>query len=220
MYKLVLEFEGNVKIGQFFMLKAEDSFMSLYRPISVYDYDGEKLSFLYSIRGRGTKLFSRLKAGDSLSLHGPYGNGFEATDKKLALVGGGIGIAPLYYTAKSCPNSKVYIGLREDFYSEEEIDNIRDLFTGVDYELVIGGFVTDAVDYSKYDVVYACGPEPMMLAAAKNHDNVYVSMERHMGCGIGACLSCSIKLKESDTATASVCKKGPVFNAREVDFLW
>lgn len=202
-----------VQMGQFFMLKVPDSAMTLYRPISIFDYDETGVSFLYAVRGGGTELFSRQKQGDSMLLHGPYGNGFPMTEQKTALVGGGIGLAPLYLTAKRLTHAKLYIGLREHVYSEQELEALREILPDVAVQLVIGGLVTDAIDFSAYERVYACGPEPMMAAVARLHPNAYVSLERHMGCGIGACLSCSCKTGDTQKR---VCKEGPVFLGSEV----
>ncbi len=209
--KIAGEFE--VKEGQFFMLKALDADMTLYRPISIFDADENSVSFLYSVRGKGTAIFSRQKAEDEILVHGPYGNGFPQVEGNLLLVGGGIGMAPLLLTAKKNPNSTVYIGIRDNLYTEQEISTIKALFAEVNMNLVIGGLVTDAVDFESCDTVFTCGPEIMMEAVTKKHPHVYVSMEKHMGCGVGACLSCSCKV---DGKNKKVCQDGPVFLGREV----
>ncbi len=210
---LKLDVSVEVKAGQFFMLKVEDSDTTLYRPISVFDSSKSTLSFLYMIRGKGTKAISRLKKGDGILIHGPYGNGFDNTDLNLALLGGGIGMAPLYMCAKNNPQSKVYIGLRSDRYTNGEIRNIKDIFKGIDVHIKEGGTVIDDVNFSEFDAVFCCGPTGMMKEISKYHDNTYVSLENHMGCGIGACLSCSCKTKGGMKKT---CKDGPVFRAQEV----
>lgn len=205
--------EFEVKAGQFFMLKVPDADMTLYRPISVFDADERSVSFLYSVRGKGTRIFSHLCEGDELLLHGAYGNGFPEGAERLALVGGGIGMAPLLLTAKRNPICKVYIGLRENLYTEEELGEIRGLFGEVDMELKIGGLITDFVPFERYEQIFTCGPEIMMAAVVKKHPNTYVSLEKHMGCGIGACLSCSCKVAGKNK---KVCQDGPVFFGREV----
>lgn len=202
-----------VKAGQFFMLKVKNADMTLYRPISIFDCQEDGVSFLYSVRGKGTAIFSEQKAGNPIFIHGPYGKGFPDTKEKLALIGGGIGMAPLYLVAKVNPQAKTYIGLREDLYTEEEIDRLKDLFQAVDTEFIIGGFVTDGVDFTAYESIYTCGPEVMMAAVNQRHTKVYVSLEKHMGCGIGACLSCSC---EVGGQRKKVCKDGPVFLGKEV----
>ena len=99
------------------MLKKEQSNMTLFRPISVFDVDEEGIHFLYLVKGSGTKVLSQSKVGERLSIHGPYGNGFPILDTKTCLIGGGIGMAPLYLCAKHNPDSKLYIGLREGLYT-------------------------------------------------------------------------------------------------------
>ncbi|MGL5440055.1 MAG: dihydroorotate dehydrogenase electron transfer subunit [Filifactoraceae bacterium] len=202
--------------GQFFMIKAKDSFMTLFRPISIFDVDKEGVSFLYHVRGEGTRVLSEIRCGEDVSIHGPYGRGFPKNREKIALVGGGIGIAPLYLAGKRNSSSKLYLGLREDVYSKEEIDSIKGLFKGLNVHFKIGGLITEEIDFKNYDTIFTCGPEPMMKAITKLHKNVYVSLEKHMGCGIGACLSCSCKSKDK---MVKVCTDGPVFYSEEVAIL-
>lgn len=205
----------NIKPGQFFMLKAEDREMTLYRPISIFDCDDYGVTFLYSVRGKGTNIFSKLKENDIMLVHGPYGNGFPDTLDKTALVAGGIGMAPLYLAAKNKADVDLYVGIRDGIYSQEDIYVIESLFKDCNLKFKIGGLVTDIIDFSKYETVFTCGPEVMMEAVSKKHDNVYVSLEKHMGCGLGACLSCSCKSGEK---MVKVCKDGPVFKSSEVTF--
>lgn len=205
----------NIKPGQFFMLKAEDRDMTLYRPISIFDCDDYGVTFLYSVRGKGTNIFSKLKENDIMLIHGPYGNGFPEINGKTALIAGGIGMAPLYLAARNNENADFYIGIREKVYSSEEILAIESLFKGCNIKFKIGGLITEIIDFSKYETIFTCGPEVMMKAVSKLHDNVFVSLEKHMGCGLGACLSCSCKSGEK---MVKVCKDGPVFSAKEVTF--
>lgn len=212
-YHLKLKGHYDVKAGQFFMLKKEESNMTLFRPISIFDVDEEGVHFLYLVKGSGTKTLSQAKVGEMLSIHGPYGNGFPLMDTKLALIGGGIGMAPLYLCAKQNPNTKLYIGLREDLYTEQEIQTIQSLFQDVNTHFKIGGTILDDVVWNEWETIFTCGPSKMMQAIAEQHDNTYVSLERHMGCGIGACLSCSCKTM---LGMKKVCKDGPVFHQKEV----
>ena len=101
-----MKVEGNFKaeMGQFYMLRAWDTYPLLSRPISVHDIDENSISFLYKVVGEGTKIFSTLKVGDDIKLEGPYGKGYEKVEGKVALVGGGIGVAPLYLVAKNIEN--------------------------------------------------------------------------------------------------------------------
>ncbi len=212
-YLLKLESDVKVIAGQFFMLKAANTDTTLYRPISIFDSSDSEISFLYMIRGSGTKALSKLKRGDSLLVHGPYGNGFTNTNEKLALVGGGIGMAPLYMCAKNNPDSKIYIGVRSDRYTSQDISNIKSIFDGVDVHIKVGGTVIDDIDFKRFEGVFCCGPTGMMKAISSYHDNTYVSLENHMGCGVGACLSCSCK---TTLGMKKTCKDGPVFRAEEV----
>lgn len=212
-YLLKVRGQFDVRPGQFFMLKKERSFMTLYRPLSVFECDGKELGFLYFVKGEGTDLMKSLKKGDTLSLHGPYGNGFPEPTGKLCLVGGGIGMAPLYLCALHHPDSKLYIGLRENIYNDEEIQNIKLLFRNVDTHIKIGGTILEDVHFEKYDTVFTCGPSIMMKIVGERHPNAYVSLEKHMGCGVGACLSCSCKTQDG---MRRICQEGPVFSAKEV----
>lgn len=217
-YLLKISLEAKIKAGQFFMLKLKDSFMQLYRPISVYDFDEKSVSFLYSIRGKGTLEISKRKKGSYIDYHGPIGNGFPEAKGRLLLLAGGIGMAPLYNSAKNSKNSKFIIGLRENLYTANDLDNIKSCFKGIDLSFEIGGYVTDKVDVSNYDTIFTCGPEIMMQKISKLHKNVYVSLERHMGCGFGVCLSCTVKRNKAKNSKDyfSVCLDGPVFHSSEV----
>ncbi len=214
-YYLEIKETYKVKPGQFFMLKKENTQMTLYRPISVFRLTENSVGFLYLIRGTGTKILRELKAGEQLLVHGPYGNGFPKAEGKLALIGGGIGMAPLYLCARENTNSTLYIGLRENLYTDEEVQNIRKLFSDVSLHIKIVGTVIDDVEFEQYDTVFTCGPSIMMKKTAERHHNTYVSLENHMGCGIGACLSCSCKTKQG---MKKVCYEGPVFQATEVEW--
>lgn len=213
----LMKISGNYEVmaGQFFMLKASERDMTLFRPISIFDCDSYGLSFLYSVRGKGTEIFSKMRESDTMLLHGPYGNGFPKLEGKTAMVAGGIGMAPLYLTARRNSNSDLYIGIREGLYSEEEINTLENLFEGCNTKFKVGGLVTEIIDFEKYENVFTCGPEAMMQAVTGLHSNVYVSLEKHMGCGLGACLSCSCKVSGK---MVKVCKDGPVFKGTEVDF--
>lgn len=214
-YLMKISGSYTVEEGQFFMLKAENRGMTLYRPISIFDCDIYGVSFLYSVRGKGTEIFSKLKEYDGISIHGPYGNGFQKRSGKTALITGGIGMAPLYLTAKRNPEADLYVGIREGIYNEEEIFAIKSLFDSMNVKFKIGGLVTELVDFSKYDNIFTCGPEAMMKAVVKEHKNVWVSLEKHMGCAVGACLSCSCKVGDK---MVKVCQDGPVFKGSEVKF--
>jgi dihydroorotate dehydrogenase electron transfer subunit len=214
----LLKASGNydAKMGQFCMLRAWEDYPILSRPISIFDCDGEGISFLYKVVGKGTELLAKLEAGDEIDLQGPYGNGFPNVQGKVALVGGGIGVAPLYHTAKVLKAQgctvDLYLGFTDEALLQEAYAAVCDKLT-----VNIGGYVTDDINPADYDVIMTCGPQIMMkVLAAKVKDTaaqLYVSMENRMGCGVGACLVCSCK---TSGGNKKVCKDGPVFRAEEV----
>lgn len=217
--------------GQFYMLRGWDEVPVLSRPISVFDADRGSVSFLYDKVGKGTAILSQMKRGDFIEIQGPLGNGFpltQSSDKlsqapsKLALVGGGVGIAPLFFAAKEYgklygkDKVSLFLGFREEAVLEERY---KALVNDENFHINIGGFVTDEISPGQFDAIWTCGPLPMMKALYEKckktgvADRLYVSMENRMACGIGTCLVCTC-------ATASgnkkVCKDGPVFPAVEV----
>jgi len=219
-YKMIVEFTGEVLPGQFFMLRAWDKDPLLSRPISVHDYEDGKLTFLYQVVGKGTEILSCLKAQSEVTLQGPLGNGFPQIVGDLCVVGGGIGIAPLYYLVKDYKkknphgNCRAYLGFRDSSYCEESFKAIAD-----EVNLNIGGIITDQLKVAANEVVVTCGPEVMMKSVAKatpQKNQVYVSMEARMACGIGACLGCTCATKYGNK---KVCQDGPVFLRDEVFYV-
>ena len=215
--KMELEYEGELKPGQFFMVRAWDKDPLLSRPISIFDYEAGVLSFLYQMVGRGTEILSNLKKGDTLEIQGPYGNGFPEIKGDLSVVGGGIGIAPLYYLIKDFKQKnpekkcKSYLGFRENPYCVEEFEAISD-----DCIVDVGGIIVDLVHSQKNETIVSCGPEIMMKALCQKIDKeipIFVSLEARMACGVGACLGCTCKTKSGNK---KVCKDGPVFPREEV----
>ena len=218
------------KAGQFYMLRCwrQDEAPLLSRPISVHEWspDTGVVSFLYEVRGEGTHKLAALLPGDTLNLTGPAGNGWpvdQLLGKKIALVGGGIGTAPLYQLAKELceagTKADYFCGFRDEPYG-------MDRFTQVCGKVQLAtdsgrfgfhGFVTQLLKPEEYDLVLCCGPEPMMRAVAKLCDEAgtrcIVSLERKMACGIGACLGCTC---HTETGGKCVCKEGPVFDSKEV----
>ena len=212
----VMHAEGRfeAKRGQFFMVRGWDGYPLLARPLSVYDQDEHGVKFLYKVAGEGTQLLSRMSAGDSVTLLGPLGNGFPEAQGRTALVGGGIGIAPLFYAAKGMQQADLYLGFSEEVYEEAEFRSL-----GHRVEIDCGGIVLDRVDFDAYDTIFVCGPEPMLRAAqmksvmSSGRASVYVSLENRMACGIGACLVCSVSCEKG---RKKACSDGPVFRAEEV----
>lgn len=222
-YKLTIKGSFKGKPGQFYMLRAWDKEPLLSRPISIYDIDKEKISFVYQVVGKGTKFFSNLKRGDEIKITGPLGNGFpvDLIRGKVAFVTGGIGIAPLNYLAKQIKSTEIdlYCGFKSETYIIDEISRcVQNIYIATeDGNSGTKAYVTDIFKPEKYDMVISCGPQIMMEKVIKmcNEKNipVYVSMEKHMACGIGACLVCTCKTKSGNKRT---CKDGPVFLGSEV----
>lgn len=215
MYFMKVEGEFEAKMGQFYMLRAWDTYPLLSRPISVHDVNEDSISFLYKVVGEGTKILSNLRVNDEIKLEGPYGNGYENVKGKVALVGGGIGIAPLYLVAKNIENCDAYLGFRKEAILEEEYNEVCN-----EVNIAIGDtFVTDILDVEKYDYILTCGPTPMMKKLVNmtegTNTKIMVSLENHMACGVGACLVCTCKTKFGNKQT---CKDGPVFWGEDVIF--
>ena len=208
--------------GQFFTLRAwgADEAPFLSRPISVHRWnpDSSTIEFLYQVVGEGTEKIAQLKMKDTFQLTGPMGNGFDVPDilskyKKIAVVGGGIGTAPMFQLTRELAAA----GVKPDVY--REIANLVKVSTDTG-AVGFHGFVTQLYDPADYDVVLVCGPTVMMKNAARlcaeKGTPCFVSMEKKMACGIGACLGCTCETKGGEGK--SVCKNGPVFDATEVFF--
>lgn len=211
-----MDISGNFKgeMGQFYMLRTKDKYPLLSRPISIYDIDENKISFLYKVHGEGTRLFSKLKKSDQIELQGPYGNGFPKVEGKIALVGGGIGTAPLQLCAKLLENTDAYLGFRDEAYGIEEFRR-----NCTETKVKIGNSILEDLNPDDYDYIFVCGPEPMMKAAVEkakdSRAKLYISMEKNMACGVGACLVCTCGTKHGNKR---ICKDGPVFLGEEVEF--
>lgn len=219
----LLEVEGSftAKPGQFYMLRAWSRDPLLFRPMSVFDRTGESLSFLCAIQGQGTDLLRRLAPGDGLTLFGPLGNGWERLGERVALIGGGAGIAPLYYTAKLFTATDVYLGFQGKPFLQEEFAQVagRVHLSSETGEGGKEGLVTEIFQPGGYDACYACGPHVMLAALNKvcREEGIplFVSLEERIACGIGACLGCAVI---TTAGMKRVCKDGPVFRAEEVFF--
>ncbi len=220
-YKMKVGSNLKANPGQFFMFRTE-SFRNeplLSRPFGVCDEDENSLSLLYQVVGEGTKIMANLKKDAEVKLLGPLGRGFDldrARGKKVAILAGGIGIAPLLYLAKSLDTkADFYAGFTDQAYFIDDFkEYVKDIVTTVYKE--DGKFITDVINPDAYDIIYACGPNPMLEALAKKNKKaeIQVSMEAHMACGIGACLGCTTS--STDGKFLRVCKQGPVFDSREV----
>jgi len=213
--------DEKVAPGQFYMLKAWDDSLPLMRPISVYNVEDDVLHFLYKVVGEGTKRLSLLEEGASIELLGPLGNGFPCGEVsgKIALVGGGIGIPPLFETAKQLTQNgckvDVFLGYKEELFAFEPFEEVAEnIFIAVEKgDEGYQGFVTDIFHAQNYNAVFTCGPEIMMMKVKELCDArkvpVWLSMESRMACGIGACLVCACKTTEG---VKRCCKEGPVFS--------
>jgi dihydroorotate dehydrogenase electron transfer subunit len=220
-YEVILEGDFEGKPGQFYMVRGWNGLDPfLPRPISIADLESRKIKLLYEVRGRGTHIISKLKKGDKLSILGPLGNGFNIKEEgKIALITGGVGIAPMLYLTKNLSAEiDIFSGFRNNAYFLDQIrPHVKNILIATeDGSTGHKGFVTELFDPNKYDVVYTCGPTPMMevvIKMCKGKVPVYVSMENRMACGIGACLGCTV---ETIRGMERVCKEGPVFKGEEV----
>lgn len=221
-YKLVVKFEDKIIPGQFFMLKTLNNEFLLPRPISVNDCDDNSVTFLYRVEGTGTKVISSLVEGVEIQALGPLGNGFdvEKLKGKVAVIGGGIGIAPLLYLVKELgEKADVYLGFRDITYEVNEFEKYANKVLVATEDGSVGqkGFVTGLIDFSNYDCVVTCGPQVMMDAimneCEKSGTMCFVSLEKRMACGLGACLGCVVQTKDG---MKRVCKDGPIFEISEL----
>lgn len=220
------------KAGQFVSVYCNDGSRLLPRPISICEIDKENqaLRLVYRVAGKGTDEFSTMKEGENLRILGPLGNGFTKKDKKAFLIGGGIGIPPMLQLAKELDCEKqIVLGYRDELFLLDDFKGQGEVYIATeDGSAGTKGNVIDAIRENGLtaDVIYACGPTPMLRAlkayAAENNIECWISMEERMACGIGACLACVCKSKEKDHHTnvnnKRICKEGPVFLAEEVEF--
>ena len=220
---------SEAKPGQFISVYSNDDSKLLPRPISICEIDKENgsLRIVYRVVGYGTKEFSGCKAGDTLEIMGPLGNGYTLKKNKAILVAGGIGVPPLFGAARQCgKNATVAVGFRNKNFVILE-DDFR--AAGCDLRIATDdgsyghhGLVIDLIQDVHPDKIFACGPKVMLRAVtefAKAHNiPCEISLEERMACGIGACLGCAVELydENGETYMGHVCKDGPVFDAKEV----
>ncbi len=223
--------------GQFLEIRVNNDIEPfLRRPISIHKINKEKneLEFIFQVKGKGTEILANKEVNDKISIIGPLGKGnFQFENyKNISIIGGGIGIFPLYELARQASqnaNITTYLGFRnKDFVV------LEDEFSKVSNQLVIttddgsyqkSGFAINYLkadcEKQKPDCIYACGPLPMLKAVRDfaNEMNIpaQVSLEERMGCGIGICLGCAVKDKHAE-GYKHVCKDGPVFDVNDVEF--
>ena len=232
------EIAAAAKAGQFVSVYSNDASKLLPRPISLCGIDRKAgtLRLVYRVTGEhtGTEEFSRLQAGDTMKIMGPLGNGFTVEKgRKAFLIGGGIGVPPMLQLAKEMKdageNFQIVMGYRDagTFLLNEFKEQGESFVATEDGSVGTKGNVLDAIreNHLDADVIYACGPTPMLRAlkayAEEQNMTCYVSMEERMACGIGACLACVCNSTEKDAHSnvknKRICKEGPVFNAKEVE---
>ena len=224
--------------GQFISMYTNDGSKLLPRPISICETDREAGSprVVYRVTGKntGTEIFSQMKAGDTIPVIGPLGNGFpyeRAEGKRVFLMGGGIGVPPVLELAKrmKCDRKQIVVGYRdEETFLRDEFEQNGEVYISTeDGSVGTKGNVMDAIRENalEADIIYACGPTPMLRAikkyAEENGIECYISLEERMACGIGACLACVCQSKEKDEHSnvhnKRICKDGPVFLSTEVE---
>ena len=223
-YRMVLEGDTEgIRTGQFVNLKLDGLF--LRRPISVCDVEAGVLTLIYKVVGKGTEQMSRMQGGEELDVLTGLGNGYDLSksgDRPL-LIGGGVGVPPLYLAAKLLRAQGKQVSVILGFNTKDEVFCEEDFaalgchvtVTTVDGSYGVKGFVTDAVDLvGEYTYIYTCGPE-VMLKAVYNKSNTsgQYSFEERMGCGFGACVGCTCKTKYGNKR---ICKDGPVLEKEEI----
>ena len=224
-YKMVLRGDTSAVTapGQFVNIKLEGLY--LRRPISVCDVEGDLLTIIYKVVGKGTKQMAAMKEGRLDVLTG-LGNGYDLTcaGEKPVLLGGGVGVPPMYLLARRLramgKTVRVILGFNtasEVFYEAEfRALGCEVTVTTVDGSCGMKGFVTNALAETDYTYFYTCGPEPMLKAVYKaSVTSGQMSFEKRMGCGFGACMGCSCK---TITGYKRICKEGPVMRKEEI--LW
>ncbi len=220
--RLAGDTSGITGAGQFVNIKIDGFF--LRRPISVCDFNENELLIIYKVVGKGTDRMSGLGAGQKLDLLTGLGNGYDLTVKtdKPVLIGGGVGVPPLYKLAKELikQGKKVSVILgfnsKEEIFFEKEFKEIADrvLVCTADGTYGVKGFVTDALCDVDYDYFFTCGPEPMFRALEKTvKTSGQFSFEQRMGCGFGACMGCTCKTL---TGNKRICREGPVLFREEI----
>lgn len=235
------EITKTAKPGNFIEIRvSENTDPFLRRPISIFNMEKEKgiLEFIFQVKGKGTEILAKRREGDMIDIMGPLGFGTFKYESyhKIAIIGGGIGVFPLYELAKSAKKAEkeisMYLGFRNREYVvlEEEFKQVSDklIITTDDGTYAEKGFainfLKEDIEKESIDCIYACGPLPMLKAvrelAIEKNIPCQISLEERMGCGLGACLGCAVKTAASSPENPEywhVCKGGPVFQAKEVE---
>ncbi len=210
--------------GQFINILLDGLY--LRRPISVFDRDETSVTIIYKVVGKGTEKMKQMTAGETLDVLTGLGNGYDLSlsGEKPLLLGGGVGVPPLYLLAKKLiaegkrPTVILGFNTKSEIFCEEDFKalGVTTVVATADGSYGVKGFVTDAMKELDYDYFYTCGPEPMLRAiySAANTSGQF-SFEERMGCGFGACMGCSCK---TVTGYKRICKDGPVLRKEEI--LW
>ena len=223
-WEMVLEGDTSAltRPGQFVNLKLDGLF--LRRPISVCDYDDTTITLLYKVVGKGTEQMTNIAVGDRVDMLVGLGNGFDTEkcgDAPL-LIGGGVGVPPMYRLAKDLiaqgKHPRVILGFRtaeEVFYADRFAAIGAEVFVATeDGSMGTKGFVTDVMREMDYDYFYTCGPMPMFRAIEQTaRTSGQYSFEERMGCGFGACMGCSCETKYG---SKRICRDGPVLEREEI----
>jgi len=220
--------------GQFVHIRVSNGWDPLLRrPISISSFDKKQksMTMIYRKDGKGTTLLAESGPGELIDILGPLGNGFPVNEVSVGetalLVGGGIGVPPLYELSNQLVAKGVKVihvlGFQTAeavFYEKEFLNNGETYVTTVDGSYGRQGFVTDVMKDLQFDCIYTCGPTPMLKAIEQGYSDkkVFLSLEERMGCGIGACFACVCKSADDPTGVSykKVCSDGPVFRAGEV----
>lgn len=227
---------AQAKPGQFICLYSNDSAHLLPRPISICEVFGEHVRLVFRIAGYGTRELSAKKTGDEVTVLGPIGNGYPEIpkDKTVTVVGGGIGIPPMLYLARKLYENgnelNIVLGYRDaGLFLKDAFSGYGKVYVATDDGSVgFHGNVVGLIEAEKLPVetVCACGPMPMLKGLSAyteaNGGTAFISLEERMACGIGACLGCITKTKETDghshVRNARICTEGPVFDSKVLDF--
>ncbi|MCR5207563.1 MAG: dihydroorotate dehydrogenase electron transfer subunit [Eubacterium sp.] len=222
-YKMILGGDTSIITapGQFINIKLDGYF--LRRPISICDYDENTITIIYKVVGEGTEYMSKLKTGAELDCLVGLGNGYTLNNaEKPLLIGGGVGVPPLYNLAKKLiengrtPDVIIGFNTKSEVFLEDGFKKLgcNVYVTTADGSYGIKGFVTDAMKEVEYDYFYTCGPMPMFRAVEEVAlTSGQFSFEERMGCGFGACMGCSCKTKDG---YKRICKDGPVLLREEI----
>lgn len=219
-------FEGDTSAvtasGQFINIKIDSLY--LRRPISIFDCKENELTIIYKVVGTGTEMMSKMPAGTKLDVLVGLGNGFDTSvsGENPVVIGGGVGVPPMYYLAKKLlaegKNVTAILGFNkaDEVFGKEDFEAIgcKTVITTVDGSMGVKGFVTDALKDIDYSYFFTCGPEPMLKALYNaSVTSGQFSFEERMGCGFGACMGCSCKTKYGNKR---ICKDGPVLVKEEI----